>query len=198
MGNQDEGNYASECLLLLAPLLPQIDAGDTNNKLIRRPRLPPRSGVRGKKTPGAERRSPVPISQSTRPPRPKTPPEPLALPRKLTTMPPPLPDFSQMDPATAAAVRAEIAAQMAAVEKFNVEAFTLLAIAIVVTGLRTYARVTAVGWRRLQADDYLVLVGAVRLNAKHTKNPRCPLGLTKDKKRRSTPSKRRWRTALAT
>jgi hypothetical protein len=44
---------------------------------------------------------------------------------------------------------------------FLVEAFTLLAIAILVTSLRTYSRITLVGIRRFEADDYLVLVGVV-------------------------------------
>lgn len=56
---------------------------------------------------------------------------------------------------------AELAAQAAAAKKFNIEAFTLLAIGILIIVLRTYARVSAVGFRRLQADDYLVWFAAV-------------------------------------
>jgi hypothetical protein len=72
-----------------------------------------------------------------------------------------MPDFSKMTPAEAEAAQAAIAAQLAAVKNFNIEAFTLLGIALVATGLRTYSRLSAVGIRRFQADDYLVLVGAV-------------------------------------
>ncbi|OAT04807.1 hypothetical protein BDBG_01303 [Blastomyces gilchristii SLH14081] len=60
------------------------------------------------------------------------------------------------DPAAAAAA----AAAEAAFHSFSTEAWTLLAVAILVTGIRTYARVTAVGFKGLQPDDYLVLVGA--------------------------------------
>ncbi|KAL0931393.1 uncharacterized protein CTRU02_214128 [Colletotrichum truncatum] len=41
---------------------------------------------------------------------------------------------------------------------FTTEAFTLLGVAIAVVFLRTYARIKAVGWKHLQADDYLMLV----------------------------------------
>jgi hypothetical protein len=44
---------------------------------------------------------------------------------------------------------------------YQIEAFTLLAIAILVTALRTYSRLRLVGIRRFEADDYLVLVAAV-------------------------------------
>jgi hypothetical protein len=44
---------------------------------------------------------------------------------------------------------------------YQIEAFTLLGIAILVTSLRTYSRLKLVGIRRFEADDYLVLVGAV-------------------------------------
>lgn len=44
---------------------------------------------------------------------------------------------------------------------FTTEAFTLLGIGLGVIGLRTYARVSVVGFRRLEADDYLMLVAAV-------------------------------------
>lgn len=50
---------------------------------------------------------------------------------------------------------------MAATHRFNVEAFTLLGIALTVTGLRLYARVSSVGFKGLWADDYLVFVAAV-------------------------------------
>ncbi|KAI1371623.1 hypothetical protein F4677DRAFT_305867 [Hypoxylon crocopeplum] len=60
------------------------------------------------------------------------------------------------DPAAAAAAAQAAAAAML---QFTIEAWTLLAIGILVTILRTYARIKAVGFRRLQADDYLVWVG---------------------------------------
>ncbi|KAI2622725.1 hypothetical protein GGS26DRAFT_242269 [Hypomontagnella submonticulosa] len=63
-----------------------------------------------------------------------------------------------MDPAAAAAAAA---AAQAAMLQFTIEAWTLLAIGILVTMLRTYARIKAVGVRGLQADDYLVWVGAI-------------------------------------
>jgi len=44
---------------------------------------------------------------------------------------------------------------------FVTEAFTLLAIALVVIGLRTYARSTSAGIRNFQIDDYLMLVAGV-------------------------------------
>ncbi|OTA82176.1 hypothetical protein M434DRAFT_84918 [Hypoxylon sp. CO27-5] len=60
------------------------------------------------------------------------------------------------DPAAAAAAQAAAAAAML---QFTIEAWTLLSIGIVVTMLRTYARIKAVGIRGLQADDYLAWVG---------------------------------------
>jgi len=45
--------------------------------------------------------------------------------------------------------------------EFVTEAFTLLAIAIVVIAVRTYARVTSAGLRNFQLDDYLMLGAAV-------------------------------------
>ncbi|CEJ59801.1 hypothetical protein PMG11_08405 [Penicillium brasilianum] len=44
---------------------------------------------------------------------------------------------------------------------FNTEAFTLLAVAIVIIGLRTVARWIMVGPRNFQADDYLMLLACV-------------------------------------
>ena len=46
---------------------------------------------------------------------------------------------------------------------FNTEAFTLLAVAIVIIGLRTTARWIMVGPKNFQADDYLMLVACVSL-----------------------------------
>ncbi|KAL2682614.1 hypothetical protein Neosp_007066 [[Neocosmospora] mangrovei] len=50
---------------------------------------------------------------------------------------------------------------MAALRAFNIEAFTLLALALLITGLRTYVRISTVGFKNLWADDYLVLLAAV-------------------------------------
>lgn len=54
------------------------------------------------------------------------------------------------------------AAAAAAAQQFNIEAWTLLAVGLVVTALRTYARIKSVGFRKLEADDYLVWFAAVR------------------------------------
>lgn len=45
--------------------------------------------------------------------------------------------------------------------QYSAEAFTLLGVALLVTALRTYYRLRLVGIKRLQADDYFVLVGVV-------------------------------------
>ncbi|KAF5025614.1 hypothetical protein F66182_2316 [Fusarium sp. NRRL 66182] len=55
---------------------------------------------------------------------------------------------------------AESAASMTNLKTFNVEAFLLLGIALLVTALRSYVRISSVGFRNLWADDYLVVVGA--------------------------------------
>jgi hypothetical protein len=44
---------------------------------------------------------------------------------------------------------------------FTTEAFTLLAIGIVLILLRTYARITTVGFRGLKPDDYIMLLAMV-------------------------------------
>jgi len=54
------------------------------------------------------------------------------------------------------------AAAAAAARQFNIEAFTLLGVGLTVTILRTYVRVSSVGVKRLQVDDYLVWFAAVR------------------------------------
>ncbi|KAK4176131.1 hypothetical protein QBC36DRAFT_301367 [Triangularia setosa] len=46
-------------------------------------------------------------------------------------------------------------------EAFMIEAFTLLGVALLVVGLRTYVRLSTVGIKGFQADDYLMLVAAV-------------------------------------
>jgi hypothetical protein len=53
------------------------------------------------------------------------------------------------------------AAVQAAFHKSTVESWALYAIGVAATLLRTYARGSAVGFRHLQADDYLVWVGIV-------------------------------------
>lgn len=66
--------------------------------------------------------------------------------------PPPL------DPAEQAAA---IDAALAAARLFNITLWTLYAFGVLVTVLRTYARVKAVGWNRFEADDYLVWLAVV-------------------------------------
>ncbi|KAK3389147.1 hypothetical protein B0H63DRAFT_94846 [Podospora didyma] len=46
-------------------------------------------------------------------------------------------------------------------DAFTREAFVLLGVGLLVIGLRSYVRITTVGIRGLQADDYLMLVAAV-------------------------------------
>jgi len=53
------------------------------------------------------------------------------------------------------------AAAAAAAEQFNIEAFTLLGVGLFITILRTYTRISTVGWRRLDVDDYLIWFAAV-------------------------------------
>lgn len=59
-------------------------------------------------------------------------------------------------------------AQLAEMEKAFAKArvlittmWTLYAFGAVITMLRTYARIKAVGWKRLDADDYLVWLALV-------------------------------------
>lgn len=54
--------------------------------------------------------------------------------------------------------------QAAAARQFNIEVFTLLAVGILVTALRTYTRLVSVGWKKIQADDFLALFAIVSLN----------------------------------
>lgn len=65
-------------------------------------------------------------------------------------------------PALTPEEQAAQAAAAAAAHQFNIEAFTLLGVGLLVTILRTYARVRAVGVKRLQVDDYLIWFAAVR------------------------------------
>lgn len=65
-----------------------------------------------------------------------------------------------MDPAIPPPPTPEQAAALAAAaEEFNRELWILLSFGTLVTVLRTYARVRAVGFRNLQPDDYLAWVG---------------------------------------
>jgi hypothetical protein len=63
-----------------------------------------------------------------------------------------------LDPAEQAAA---IEAVLEAARLFNITLWTLYAFGVLVTALRTYARVKAVGWSRFEADDYLVWVAVV-------------------------------------
>jgi ABC-type uncharacterized transport system permease subunit len=62
-----------------------------------------------------------------------------------------------------AAQAAAAAAIAAAVRTFNTELWTLYAFGVLVTILRTYARVKAVGIRDLRADDFIVWLAIVRI-----------------------------------
>jgi hypothetical protein len=64
------------------------------------------------------------------------------------------------DSAAQAAMAAAIAA---AVRIFNTELWTLYAVGVLVTILRTYARVAAVGLKNLRPDDFMVWLGIVRI-----------------------------------
>lgn len=46
-------------------------------------------------------------------------------------------------------------------DAFNREAFTLLGVGTAIVGLRTYARISMVGIRRLMLDDYLMVLALV-------------------------------------
>lgn len=58
---------------------------------------------------------------------------------------------------------AAAAAIAAAVRNFNTELWTLYAFGVLMTIFRSYARVKAVGFRDLQADDFLIWLAIVRL-----------------------------------
>jgi len=64
-------------------------------------------------------------------------------------------------PATSPQELAAQAAAAAAAQQFNIEAFTLLGVGLFITILRTYTRISTVGWRRLEVDDYLIWFAAV-------------------------------------
>lgn len=46
-------------------------------------------------------------------------------------------------------------------DAFNREAFTLLGVGTAIVGLRSYARISMVGFRRLMLDDYLMVLALV-------------------------------------
>ncbi|KAK2761670.1 hypothetical protein FQN54_001498 [Arachnomyces sp. PD_36] len=56
---------------------------------------------------------------------------------------------------------ASVAAAQAAALKSTIEIWTLFAIGLTATIIRTYARISAVGFRHLKADDYLVWIGVI-------------------------------------
>ena len=64
-------------------------------------------------------------------------------------------------PALSPQEQAAQAAAAAAADQFNTEAFTLLGVGLFITILRTYTRISTVGWRRLEVDDYLIWFAAV-------------------------------------
>lgn len=60
-----------------------------------------------------------------------------------------------------AAAQGPSPAALAAAHEFNVEAFTLLAIAVLFVFLRTLQRLLSVGIKKFQFDDYLMLFAIV-------------------------------------
>ncbi|KAK3323827.1 hypothetical protein B0T19DRAFT_443294 [Cercophora scortea] len=51
------------------------------------------------------------------------------------------------------------------VDNFSVEAYTLLGVGLAIIALRLYTRITTVGFGRLQADDYLMVLAAIVYSA---------------------------------
>lgn len=45
---------------------------------------------------------------------------------------------------------------------FVTEAFALLGVGLLIIGLRLYVRISTVGFKKLQPDDYLMVLAAVR------------------------------------
>lgn len=65
-----------------------------------------------------------------------------------------------------AAAQADMAAAIAAaLRRFNTELWTLYTFGVLITAVRTYARVKAVGIRDLRADDFIVWLAIVRITA---------------------------------
>lgn len=71
---------------------------------------------------------------------------------------------SDADSVSADATAAAAAAAAAAARKFNIELWTLYAVGVCMTLLRTYAQWNAVGWRGMHVDDFLVWVAIVCLS----------------------------------
>lgn len=65
---------------------------------------------------------------------------------------------SPSSPAAAAAMQA---AMEAALRAFNTELWTLYSFGVLITCLRTYSRITSVGFSNLRADDYIVWLAVV-------------------------------------
>ncbi|RYP57263.1 hypothetical protein DL770_010703 [Monosporascus sp. CRB-9-2] len=74
-------------------------------------------------------------------------------------------DAARLDTAAEAAATE---AALAAARTFNVTLWTLYAFGVLVTALRTYARVKAVGWKHFEADDYLVWVAVMLYSTQST------------------------------
>jgi hypothetical protein len=70
----------------------------------------------------------------------------------------------------------EHAATMQNLNVFNIEAFSLLGIAVLVTVLRCYVRISTVGCRNLWADDYLVILAVVSLKTLSARSMLTDLG----------------------
>lgn len=58
-------------------------------------------------------------------------------------------------------------------QSFSREEWVFLAIAAIITILRTYSRWSMVGWRRFQADDVLVWLALVSDNKRHWATNQC-------------------------
>lgn len=82
------------------------------------------------------------------------------------------------------------AAVAAALATFNTELWTLYAFGVLVTILRTYARVKAVGFRDLRADDFLVWLAIVRTIGSSTTLHQLPLLIQAQFRSYSTPRSR--------
>jgi hypothetical protein len=73
------------------------------------------------------------------------------------------PYLSTMSDSDAAAQAAMAEAMGAALRKFNTQLWTFYAFGVLVTILRTYSRIKAVGLRNFQPDDFIVWVAIVRI-----------------------------------
>ncbi|SPQ21357.1 7631b3e2-02ea-4778-971f-d3d7b935ac79 [Thermothielavioides terrestris] len=73
-----------------------------------------------------------------------------------------------MPPSGQAAAAGPSEAELEAARNINITLWTLYAIGVLVTVLRTYARLKLAGWKRFQADDYLVWVAVLLYSAQTT------------------------------